>query len=199
MAKKLQVTVDDGPQPVAAALQPILVELGRRKLVGAFFNLGQEVQADPAASLAIHTRGHVLGNHTWDHLMPSTTKYTDVQVVEQFRRTHDAVRVAAKLEMRHWRAPRLEQIARLAGLLVGAGKLYALSHCDVNADSKDSQGATTAAAMLTAIRADIKLQPARETFRLLFHVKDTTAAALPAVLDGLVADGHVLVDFAQSS
>jgi hypothetical protein len=36
-------------------------------------------------------------------------------------------------------------------------------------------------------------------FRLLFHVKAITATALPTVLDGLIADGHTLENFNQSS
>lgn len=199
MAKQLQVTLDDGPDPVQTALTPILDELARRGIVAAFFNLGQEVHADPAATRTIVTKGHILGNHSWDHLMPHTSDYTDAQVLDQFQRTHAEVRTATQVEMRHWRAPRLEAIPRLSGLLVGSGKLYTLSHCDVHADSKDSQGATTAQAMLTAIRADIAAHPGRQVFRLLFHIKPTTASALPAVLDGLVADGHSLVNFAQSS
>jgi len=199
MSKQLQITLDDGPDPVASALTPILAELARRRIVAAFFNLGQEVHDDPSATRAIAAPGHVLGNHSWDHLMPRTSDYTDAQIVDQFRRTHAEVLAATRVEMKHWRAPRLEQISRLSGLLVGSGKLYALSHCDIHADSKDSQGATTAAAMLAAIRADIAAQPSRQVFRLLFHIKPTTAAALSTVLDGLVADGHALVNFAQTS
>lgn len=199
MPKQLQLTFDDGPEPVPAALTPILDELARRARVAAFFNLGQEVRSSPEATRTILQKGHALGNHSWDHLMPSTSQYTDAQVLDQFQRTHDEVLSAARIAMRHWRAPRLEQIARLSGLLVGPGKLYTLSHCDVHADSKDSQGQTTAAGMLAAIRSDIAAQPSRQVFRLLFHIKATTANALATILDGLVADGHQLADFAQSS
>jgi peptidoglycan/xylan/chitin deacetylase (PgdA/CDA1 family) len=61
MAKQLQLTFDDGPEPVASALTPILAEVARRKIVAAFFNLS-----------TIAAQGHVLGNHSWDHLMPHT-------------------------------------------------------------------------------------------------------------------------------
>jgi peptidoglycan/xylan/chitin deacetylase (PgdA/CDA1 family) len=194
---KLQITVDDGPLPVKGALTPILAELAKRKVVAAFFNLGEEVHRDPASAISIKSMGHVLGNHSWDHLMPSTAKFTDEQIVEQFRRSHSEVKAATGFMLRHWRAPRLQQISRLTRLLVGSNKLYTLSHCDVHADSKDSQGVGNASGMLAALRNDIRIQPARQTFRLLFHVKLATAAALPTVLDGLVADGHTLVDFAQ--
>jgi peptidoglycan-N-acetylglucosamine deacetylase len=200
LTKQLQITIDDGPQPVAAALTPILVELGNRSLRGAFFVLGQEVKAEaPAVTQAILSGGHVLGNHSWDHLMPRTANYTDQQIRDQFQRTHQLVSSTVGVAMRHWRAPRLEAIDRLTGLLSGPGKLYALSHCDIHADSKDSQGASSASQMLSAIRADIARRPSRQVFRLLFHVKSTTASALGAVLDGLTSDGHTLTNFAQAS
>lgn len=199
MGKQLQMTLDDGPDPVASALTPILDELARRRVVAAFFNLGQEVHANRVATREIVAKGHVLGNHSWDHLNPHTSNYTDAQVVDQFRRCHDEVLAATQVAMRHWRAPRLEDLGRLNGLLSGPGKLYALSHCDIGADSRDSQGATTASAMLAAIRAAIAARPDRTTFRLLFHIVPATATALPTVLDGLLGDGHTLVNFAQAT
>ena len=39
----------------------------------------------------------------------------------------------------------------------------------------------------------------RTSIRLLFHVLNPTAAALPFVLDGLQRAGHELVDFTQDS
>ena len=199
IAKRLQLTFDDGPEPVGYALNPILDELARRGRVAAFFNLGQEVKSSRAAAKRIVHKGHVLGNHSWDHLAPKTSNHKDKDIIDQFQRTHDEVKAATGVVMKHWRAPRNEQIHRLTGLLVGSGKLYTLSHCDFHADSRDSQGQTTAAGMLAAIRTEIKTQSSRQVFRLLFHVKPTTAKALSAILDGLLKDGHALVDFAQSS
>ena len=57
MAKQLQVTIDDGPEPVAAALTPILDELARRSQAAAFFNLGQEMRTSPAATNRSATKG----------------------------------------------------------------------------------------------------------------------------------------------
>jgi hypothetical protein len=53
--------------------------------------------------------------------------------------------------------------------------------------------------MLRAIRAAIAAQPNRTMFRLLFHVKESTAAALRAVLDGLEQDHHTLTNFSQTT
>lgn len=197
---KLQITFDDGPEPVASVLDTILAELKARGVAGAFFNLGQEVKSSPAATKKILDQGHSLGNHSWDHLEPSTVNYSDALILKQFRDTHNEVITATGHKMKYWRAPRLQQRDRLQGLLTGGeNPLYQLSHCDIHADSKDSLGANDAVAMLAAIRSDIAKAPTRTNFRLLFHVKSTTATALKAVLDGLVSDGHNLANFAQSS
>jgi len=197
---KLQVTVDDGPEPIASALDVILAELKTRGISGAFFNLGQEVQTSPVATKKILEQGHALGNHSWDHLEPTTANYTDAQILKQFRDTHDEVLSATRHVMKFWRAPRLQQITRLQGLLTsGENPPYQLSHCDIHADSKDSKGANDSASMLSAIRSDISSNPSRTNFRLLFHVKPTTASALKQVLDGLVSDGHSLANFVQTS
>jgi peptidoglycan/xylan/chitin deacetylase (PgdA/CDA1 family) len=195
---ELQVTIDDGPEP-ERALNPMLDELEARSLVAAFFNLGAEVKANAGATQTILRKGHALGNHSWNHLEPHTSKFSDADVLNQFRLTQEEVFKATKLNMIHWRAPRLEQITRLTQLLVtGPEAIFKLSHCDVHADSKDTEGLTDAAGMLKAIREEIKRHPARGVFRLLFHVKPTTATAFPTVLEGLEKDGHTLVDFSQS-
>ena len=195
---ELQVTIDDGPEP-ESALNPMLDELEARSLVAAFFNLGDGVKANAGATQSILRKGHVLGNHSWNHLEPHTSKFSDADVLNQFQLTQEEVFKATKLNMIHWRAPRLEQIRRLTQLLVtGPKAIFKLSHCDVHADSKDSEGITDAAGMLKAIREEIKRHPARGVFRLLFHVKPTTATAFPTVLEGLEKDGHTLVDFSQS-
>jgi peptidoglycan/xylan/chitin deacetylase (PgdA/CDA1 family) len=194
----LQLTFDDGPIPAKTALQPILDEVAKRKVKAAFFVLGEEVAQEPAATKTISDAKHVLGNHSWDHLKKGTDKYSDDEILKQFKDTHQLVLDKVKVTMLHWRAPRNDALKRLSDILSGAGKLYSLSHCDFNVDSKDSQGETTAAGMLAAIKEDLKHTPAAQP-RLLFHVVDTTAKALPEVLDGLVKAGHTFVDFTQSA
>jgi len=195
----LQVTIDDGPEPVATALEPLLDVLDDLGVVAAFFVVGQEVRRRPEGAAKICSRGHVIGNHAWDHLSPRTSSHTDEEIIEQYWRTHEEVRKATGVTMRHWRAPRLEAISRLEGLLVrGPQAMYALTHCDVHADSEDSLGATTAEEMLEAIRRDFAWQPRRQVFRLLFHVRRATAGVIGEVIEGLVREGHGVVDFWQS-
>jgi peptidoglycan/xylan/chitin deacetylase (PgdA/CDA1 family) len=198
MAKRLQLTFDDGPEPVAS-LNTILNELKVRKVSAAFFLLGKEANLNPSALNSIIQAGHTLGNHSWDHLEPHTERFTDVQIQTQFRDTHNKVLDLTNVQMNHWRAPRGEQLDRLKNLLTDTGNLYTFSHCDWHADSRDCQGAKSAAEMLKFIRENIALHPTRPMIRLLFHITANTAAALKQVLDGLISDGHMLENFSQTS
>lgn len=194
----LQLTFDDGPLPAQTALVPIVNELAKRKVKAAFFVLGEEVAQKPDAAKSILDAKHILGNHSWDHLKNGTSTYSDQEILKQFKDTHQLVLDKVHVGMQHWRAPRNDALGRLSGILSGAGKLYSLSHCDFNADSKDRQGVTTAAGMFAAIEEDLKHTPSAQP-RLLFHVVETTARVLPDVLDGLAEVGHTFVDFTQSA
>jgi peptidoglycan/xylan/chitin deacetylase (PgdA/CDA1 family) len=204
--RNLQLTIDDGPAPVLAALRPILAEIATRKVVAAFFVIGEEVVGRHSSIAEIRAGGHIIGNHSWDHFKVGTSTYSDTEVYEQFARTHAEVKSAGYV-MQHWRAPRGEEDDRLNGLISslkikpGGRPLYTFTHCDWNANSKDADGikhATTAAQMIANIEGDLKNQPRRVGFRLLFHVVPHTAVALKEVLDHLVSRGHKLVDFTQS-
>lgn len=192
----LQITIDDGPEPAASALTSILAELKKRGVKAAFFVLGR-----PDAAKAIHADGHVLGNHSWNYLEPSASTHSNAQIIALFRRTHDEVKAATHVTMKHWRAPRLDSRKRLQRILTsGSSQLYTLSHCDWDADSLDAHGSTTAAQMLANIRAGIASRPDSKFYRLLFHVAPHTAKALPEILTELtVKDHHKLVDFTQTT
>ena len=119
MGKKLQITIDDGPEPKGEVLDSILAEIKSRSVKAAFFNIGQEVQSSPDAAIKITDAGHVLGNHSWDHLEPKTSDYSDQAIKNQFSDTHDQVKASTGVTMAHWRAPRRQEVDRLERLLVG--------------------------------------------------------------------------------
>jgi peptidoglycan-N-acetylglucosamine deacetylase len=77
--KELQLTFDDGPLTEHEALDPILAEIPKRKVVVAFFVLDREVEQKPAAAKKISDAKNVLGNHSWNHLEKKTSDYTDQQ------------------------------------------------------------------------------------------------------------------------
>jgi peptidoglycan/xylan/chitin deacetylase (PgdA/CDA1 family) len=203
----LQLTFDDGPEPVKSALDPILKEVEARGVLAAFFVIGQEVATSRSAVVAIRDAGHVVGNHSWDHMEKRTWNYSDNDIFDEFEKTHAEVKKAG-ITMEFWRSPHGDEPSRVGKILMAPTpprkQLYSKGHCYWQADSDDSQGAKTADAMLSAIERDFKrTQPLRidgvPVWRLLFHVKPTTASALTKVLDELQARGGTFVDFSQDS
>ncbi len=64
--KVLYLTFDDGPHPVATPF--VLNELDRYGAKASFFSLGKNVRDYPDIYARILTRGHTVGNHTYNHL-----------------------------------------------------------------------------------------------------------------------------------
>jgi peptidoglycan/xylan/chitin deacetylase (PgdA/CDA1 family) len=200
--RELQLTFDDGPEPVRSALAPILKEVSSRKIVSGFFVLGEEVSHSHSAIADIRGGGHVIGNHSWDHMMAGTGTLSDDQIYGEFERTHAEVK-STGYEMQHWRAPRGEAIKRIEGLIVRPSPprrpIYRLTHCDWDADSKDALRSTKPQEMVESIEDDFRRNPGRKRWRLLFHVVPHTASALKTVLDHLATTGNRFVDFSQGT
>lgn len=76
--KKMYLTFDDGPHPVATPL--VLEALRKYKASATFFCIGKNVAAHPDIYKQILSEGHAVGNHTYDHLngwKTSDKKYFD--------------------------------------------------------------------------------------------------------------------------
>lgn len=199
----LQITIDDGPDSDKSgptALTNMLAELKTRGVRAAFFNIGLEAKGNPKALTQMIDGGHMLGNHSWDHLPKGFASYSDEEIISQFRTTHEEILKTHKISIQYWRAPRLEGVPTIQPLITtGAHPLYKLTHCDCHGISIDTQPGANAQTMLANIRASLAKYPGIKSPRLLFHVKDNTATHLKAVLDDLAKEGHVFVDFAQPS
>jgi len=63
--KKIYLTFDDGPHPVATKF--VLEELKKFSAKATFFCLGKNVLAHPDLYSSILSQGHATGNHTHDH------------------------------------------------------------------------------------------------------------------------------------
>ncbi|MEO5349317.1 MAG: polysaccharide deacetylase family protein [Magnetococcus sp. YQC-3] len=201
---RLQLTFDDGPQPVSSALTPILRLLDGYGVKAIFFVLGSEVQQNRWALTSIIQKGHFIGNHTWAHEVAEKIK-DDKKIYDAYKRCHDEVKAASGISMLYWRAPELSQPRRVTQLIVhGNPKLYSMSHCDVHGDSKDAKGASpTAKIMLDEIHKSLQTREhvthsdGSMSKRLLFHVTPNTAKHLKTVLDSLRQSGYTFVDFYQ--
>src|SRR5687767_6224642 len=65
-APRVALTFDDGPLP--GTTDRILDILGDSNVRAAFFVIGQHVQRWPELVRRIHDEGHLVGNHSFDHL-----------------------------------------------------------------------------------------------------------------------------------
>ena len=70
--KKIYLTFDDGPHPVATAF--ILDALKKYNAAATFFCIGKNIAAHPDIYKRILSEGHATGNHTYDHLNGWKTK-----------------------------------------------------------------------------------------------------------------------------
>lgn len=99
--KRVALTFDDVPDSLFA---PIMLEIFTHYQVKAtFFCLGKCVHQNPAILADLVREGHVVGNHTYDHV--DITKISPEQVREQLQRTEDEIYRIAGVKTALFRPP----------------------------------------------------------------------------------------------
>lgn len=86
-AKPVAVTIDDGP-----ALKYVLGAMDAAEANGSqitFFVTGRHLAQDPQIARLITKRGHLIGNHTWDHV--ALAKCPPAKVRDQLARVNDLI------------------------------------------------------------------------------------------------------------
>ena len=99
--KSVYLTFDDGPRPVST--ERILDVLDKEGVKATFFVIGWKAEKHPDIVREIVRRGHTLGNHTYDHIMPwagNFNKYVDNAV-----KGREAVEKAAGVDVPLFRPP----------------------------------------------------------------------------------------------
>uniref|UniRef100_UPI00403F64EF polysaccharide deacetylase family protein n=1 Tax=Paenibacillus sp. FSL K6-1096 TaxID=2921460 RepID=UPI00403F64EF len=66
--KVVLLTFDDGPKE-AAMINPLMDTLDKHKAKAIFFVNGYRVKEHPELLELIHSRGGIIGNHSWDHIV----------------------------------------------------------------------------------------------------------------------------------
>ncbi|OKP93663.1 xylanase deacetylase [Paenibacillus sp. P46E] len=76
--KVVLLTFDDGPKD-ADMINPLMDTLDKHRAKAIFFVNGYRVKEHPDLLKLIHTRGGIIGNHSWDHIVLKDKSYAEVK------------------------------------------------------------------------------------------------------------------------
>ncbi len=112
--KAIALTIDDGPSPVYTP--QILRLLAKHEVTASFSMIGVQVNQYPAIARDVAAAGHVIMNHTWQHLNLPALPAADV-TAQMDRATEAIHRVTGRVPA-YFRAP------------YGAWSFQVLRHCE---------------------------------------------------------------------
>jgi len=98
----LMLTVDDGPDPTWTP--KYLALFAKHNIRATFFMIGAHAQASPHLVRAVHSAGHVIGNHTWTHDEALRTRPLS-RIRRELATTSSAIEDACGVVPRQFRAP----------------------------------------------------------------------------------------------
>ncbi len=162
----------------------ILDALNARHLHITFFLTGQWSEQNPDMVKAIVAAGNELGNHTYSH--PSFLHITDAQMINEITRTQTILQNMVGVDTRpYWRAPFGDYNGHVLDVVgsIGYRSIF------WTWDSLNSVGQPKSKDFLVkrVLNPSVPLDGAI----ILMHVgNETSAEALPDILDGLAAKGY---------
>jgi peptidoglycan/xylan/chitin deacetylase (PgdA/CDA1 family) len=83
----IALTFDDGPNPITTP--KVLDILDKYHVPATFFVVGSRVPGQEAIIRRMHTSGHEIGSHSWDH--HDFTDLSSAQILDQLNRTQSAI------------------------------------------------------------------------------------------------------------
>ena len=86
--KRIAITFDDGPHP--SYTKQLLDGLAKRQVHATFFVIGRNIPGNEALIARMEQEGHLIGNHTYDHVKISNLSAEDA--CEQVEKTSALVR-----------------------------------------------------------------------------------------------------------
>lgn len=184
---EVALTFDDGPNPPYTS--QVLAILQHYGLHATFFCVGSQVAAYPDLARQEIADGHTIGNHTWSH--PFLTSLSDAQIKSQLTTTGDIIEEATGIRPIYFRPPYGAFNARV---LTQANQL-GLTTFIWSDDSLDWAGGSP-----TNI-THLVLSTVTDGAIILMHDgggnRSRTVAALPNVIDGLLAHHFRIVTLDQ--
>lgn len=171
----------------------ILDVLRDRSVRTTFFLQGRWVEAFPDTARRVAREGHLVGSHSFYHArMPLLS---DEGMATDIRDAEEAIRAIVGVDPRPWfRCPFMAGAddRRVLGILGGLGYREVPSDIVLEDWEPARTGAAIAADAIAAVSA------AGDGAIVLFHAwPPQTLDALPAIVDGLRANGAAFVDVAQ--
>lgn len=182
--KEVVLTFDDGPSPWVTP--QVLDALERHCTKATFFAVGKMAVSYPAIAIDIIARGHTLGGHTWSHPR-QLPKMASAKAEDEIERGFAALEAAT--------AGGIAPFFRFTGLNDSGPLLTYLQNRGIATFTVDVVSDDSFIASPEELaRVTLQRTAARGRGILLFHdIKPATAMALPAILDGLKAQGFKIV------
>ncbi len=183
--KVAALTFDDGPH---ATQTPRLLEiLAKRNVKATFYLVGKNAREYPAIVRRIVEEGHEVANHSWSH--PKLSSMSDAAVREELQKTHDAIVAACGVAPRTFRPP--------YGAFTKRQQEWALKEFGYPSilwsvdplDWRRPGSSVVAKRLLDGVKPGGIL--------LVHDIHSPTVDAIPAVIDGLLAQGYRLVTVSE--
>jgi peptidoglycan/xylan/chitin deacetylase (PgdA/CDA1 family) len=190
--RTVALTFDDGPGPATPQVLDLLQRAGVR---ATFFVVGQDAAANPEMLQRIVAGGHVLGDHTWSHRIPSASAgWKRSRLTGEIEHTRRAILDATGLEPCLFRPP--------GGVVKGAKTVAhaaGLSMVLWSVDTRDWAPSKDHGKFATIIRKRAALGLTEEHPVILLHDgggnREATVAALPEIINDYRAHGYRFVTF----
>jgi peptidoglycan/xylan/chitin deacetylase (PgdA/CDA1 family) len=99
--RRIYLSFDDGPNE--RATPAILETLARAGVPAAFFMVGDHVRRFPSTAREVADAGHLVGNHTYNHLKLHFAGPRKIRT--QLQKTHDVIESVTGVTPRSFRAP----------------------------------------------------------------------------------------------
>ena len=176
---EVALTFDDGPNPPYT--DRILDICERYDIRATFFCVGLNADAQPDLIARMKEQGHSFGNHTFSH--PFLPELSHAELAEQVERTAECIAGAGGVSPALFRPPYGSRTPEVLGWLARLDPTVVL--WDVEAADWSMPGAE--------VIADSVLRQTRPGAIVLLHDgggdRSQTVAALPVIIEGLLARG----------
>jgi peptidoglycan-N-acetylglucosamine deacetylase len=181
----IAMTFDDGP---SAENTPRLLEmLKQRNIKATFFLIGENAAANPDIVRRILADGNEIGNHSWTH--PQLSKLSEDRVTAEIEKTQDAIKGATGFAPVLLRPPYGAITARQREWIENRFGLNIILWSVDPFDWKRPGASVITHRILSEVRPGAII--------LSHDIHKQTVDAMPATLDGLIANGYKFATVSQ--